>query len=75
VQHLGFCLRARLALHHEGSAEAIPLEATLTFLFGHLDRPGQQQLRTFFDLEGDAARGYTDETFDDRFEQFRSDLS
>jgi hypothetical protein len=75
VQHVGFCLRARLALHHEGSEEREELDATLTFLFGHLDRPGQQQLRTYFDLQRDAAAAFTDDTFDARFETFRSDLS
>jgi hypothetical protein len=73
VQHVGFCLRARLAVHHDGEREE--LDATLTFLFGHLDRPGQQQLRTYFDLQRDAPRAYEDETFDERFETFRSDLS
>lgn len=73
VQHVGFCLRARLAVHHGGGREE--LDSTLTFLFGHLDRPGQQQLRTYFDLQGDAPAAFTDETFDERFEQLRSDLS
>jgi len=74
VTHFGFCIRTRLALGHAGRDAREELDATLTFLFGLLDRPGQQQLRTFFDLGGDADRAFTDETFDERFEELRGDL-
>lgn len=74
VSHFGFCLRARLAISHADSAASEELVATLTFLFGHLDRPGQQQLRTYFDLDADADAGFTDAAFDGRFEQLRTDL-
>lgn len=73
VQHVGFCFQATLALHHGEQHEQ--LEATLTFLFGLLDRPGQEQMRTYFDLASDAADGFDDDTFDARFEEFRSNLS
>jgi|GEM_PF-3188046 len=74
VQHVGFCLRTRLALRHETTDDREELDATLTFLFAHVDRPGQEQLRTYFDLQGDAASAFTDETFDARFELLRADL-
>ena len=75
VSHFGFCLRVRLALGHAGSAEHEDLDAALTFLFGHLDRAGQQQLRTYFDLLDDAEAGFAAETFDQRFDELCSDLA
>lgn len=75
VQHFGFCLRARLAVGHTDSDEHEELDAALTFLFGHLDRPGQEQLRTYFDLLGDAEAGFSVEVFDQRFDELCSDLA
>lgn len=74
VSQFGMCLRATLTVGRAGAAERHELAATLTFLFALLDRPGQEQLRTFFDLGADADPAFTDEVFDERFEELRSDL-
>ena len=71
VAYFGVCFRARvrvtLGYGHED------LDATLTFLFGRWDEPQSQRLRTYFDLHGDADRGFTDELFRERFLAFRAD--
>jgi hypothetical protein len=73
VAHYGVCLRTTVDVRSNTAAPA-RLDATLTFLFGNVDRRGQEKARTTFDLNADAAGGFNDDLFKQRFLQFRAEL-
>jgi hypothetical protein len=71
VTHFGICARAKVAVLFDEQRKGELLEATLTYLFGHVDKPGSVTCRTHFDLHDDADRHFDDEVFKRRFMTFR----
>jgi hypothetical protein len=75
VSCAGFCVATRLSVRYDGGQKKEVLVAAVTFLLGRIDEPGQQCMRAHFDLHGEFRRGFTDDAFEARFQQFRADLS
>jgi hypothetical protein len=75
VTHFAFCLRARLAVLFDEQRKGEVIEATLSFLFGNVDRAGAERFRRHFDLHGDADAHFDDEKLKERFLAFRSSLT
>jgi hypothetical protein len=73
LAHFGFCLRALVSVSHPGGAES--LAVAMTFLFGDVDRPGGQKLRTCFDMHREAQTQFTAEVLRERLLRFRTELS
>jgi hypothetical protein len=74
VAHFAFCLRATLVASSAASGRRDEIPAALTYLLGHVDRPGEQTCRTHFDLHGDAERGFEASALERRFLEFRATL-
>lgn len=71
VTHFGFCVRASLYVSYAGGSKHEIVDATLTFLFANVDRPGTERCRTHFDLHAEAPQHFTDEVFQQRFLGYR----
>ncbi len=74
VTHFAFCLRARIAVLFDDERKGELIEATLSFLFGNVDRPGEERFRRHFDLHADASTHFDDEQLKQRFLAFRASL-
>lgn len=80
VAHFAFALRATLVVSSAASgrrdevARGVEIPAALTYLFGHVDKPGAQTCRTHFDLHADAERGFEEAELERRFLEFRATL-
>jgi hypothetical protein len=71
VTYFATCFPARITVGYDAGRKREELAATFTLLVGRVDEPGKQLARTFLDVHADAAQGFTDETFEARFMQFR----
>jgi hypothetical protein len=71
VTYFGTCFSARINVRYDAGRKREELGATFTLLLGRVDEPGKQVARTFLDVHADAARGFTDESFQARFMKFR----
>lgn len=67
--HFAFCFRCKLSVAAPGGAEV--LDATMTFMFGDMDKPGEQKMRVDMALHADAAAAITPDAFQQRFLEFR----
>ena len=75
VTWFAFCVQARIAVTCDAGRQRDELGATLTFLFGRIDEPGREVSRVYIDLHNDAERGFTDESFQERFVAFRTETA
>jgi hypothetical protein len=71
VTHFGTCFPARITVRYDDGRKREQLAATFTLLLGRVDQPGKEVARTHLDVHADAAQGFTDETFEERFMKFR----
>jgi hypothetical protein len=74
VAHFAFCLRATVIVHSATSNLREEVKATLTFMFGHMDKPGIKTSRAHIDLHEEADAAYDDALFKKRFLSFRASL-
>ncbi len=71
VTHFGFAVRAKLHVRYDQGRKSEIIDATLTFLFAHVDRPDAIKARNHFDVHAEAAQRFTDDEFRRRFVAFR----
>lgn len=74
VTHFAFCVRAQLTVRFDAGRKGERIEATLTFLFGGLDRSAQRY-RRHLDMHAEAESGFDDALFKQRFLAFRAEAN
>jgi hypothetical protein len=69
VTYFACCVRAQITVTSGDDREE--LTSALTLMFGRIDEPGREVMRTHMDLHDDADRGFDASRFEARFMQFR----
>ncbi|KAB2896646.1 MAG: hypothetical protein F9K40_14120 [Kofleriaceae bacterium] len=70
VRHYAFCVRAIVTVSYAAGSRREEVPTSITFLFGNVERAGEENVRTHFDVNRDAARGFEDDVFEERFMTF-----
>ena len=72
VTHVGCCFRCEIDVEAGDYEER--LEATITLLFGEVDRPHDARARHHLDVHQEAATAFQDDVFKMRLMAFRNEL-